>query len=203
MLAYGSYNQLQLMNKQYAFMREHEGKRVITVLNVEGAPFTFNLNIGGNFTNIFTGEKADLNHPLNLPPYSSAVFAEDYEVKAEQHTERPQAEEKKQEEQHTEEKHQEEQHIEEKHQEELPKEEKCVQEETHAEEQHFEEHSQSADELQCEINVKNFAAWLIDTYTKLQRIITSNEPKKEAEYQLRAAAEKLKAMGVDTSKLDK
>ncbi len=75
-LAAGSYNQLQLTNRQYAFMREFNGKRVITVLNVDDKDFTFNLNAGGSFRNIFTEEKADLSQPLNLPAYGSAVFEE-------------------------------------------------------------------------------------------------------------------------------
>ncbi|MBD5113813.1 MAG: maltodextrin glucosidase [Ruminococcaceae bacterium] len=76
-LAKGGYNQMQLTNRQYAFMREYNGKRVITALNVDGADFTFNLNAGGSFKNIFTGEKADLGQPLTLSSYSSAVFAEE------------------------------------------------------------------------------------------------------------------------------
>ncbi len=75
-LAAGSYNQLQLTNRQYAFMREFNGKRVITVLKVDDKDFTFNLNAGGSFRNIFTEEKADLSQPLNLPAYGSAVFEE-------------------------------------------------------------------------------------------------------------------------------
>ncbi len=57
-------------------MREFNGKRVITVLNVDDKDFTFNLNAGGSFRNIFTEEKADLSQPLNLPAYGSAVFEE-------------------------------------------------------------------------------------------------------------------------------
>lgn len=76
-LACGGYNQLQLTNRQYAFMREYNGKRVITALNVDSSDFTFNLNVGGSFKNIFTGEKTDLTQPLSLSPCSSAVFAEE------------------------------------------------------------------------------------------------------------------------------
>lgn len=76
-LAAGSYNQLQLTNRQYAFVREFNGKRVVTALNVDGADFTFNLNLSGNFKNIFTDEIVDLTKPLMLKSCSSAVFEEE------------------------------------------------------------------------------------------------------------------------------
>ena len=75
-LAAGSYNQLQLMNKQYAFMREYNGKKVVTALNVDGGDFTFNLNMGGKFRNIFTGEEVDLTKTLTIAACKSAVFEE-------------------------------------------------------------------------------------------------------------------------------
>lgn len=46
-------------------------------------------------------------------------------------------------------------------------------------------------------------AMLIDTYTNLQRILTSDNMKAEAEYQLQAARVKLKALGIPTSDLEK
>ncbi len=76
-LACGGYTQLQLTNRQYAFMRELNGKRVITVLNVDAGDFTFNLNQGGKLRNIFTDETVDLSQPLVLSSYSSAVFVEE------------------------------------------------------------------------------------------------------------------------------
>lgn len=50
---------------------------------------------------------------------------------------------------------------------------------------------------------KELAALLIDTYANLQRILTSDDPKEEAEYQLKLVAAKLEAMGIVTTKLDK
>lgn len=75
-LAAGSYNQLQLMNKQYAFMREYNGKRVVTVLNADSGDVTFNLNLGGRFRNIFTNEEVDLTQPLTVAACKSQVFEE-------------------------------------------------------------------------------------------------------------------------------
>ena len=76
-LAAGSYNQLQLTNRQYAFVREFNGKRTVTALNVDGADFTFNLNLSGKFKNIFTDKIVDLTKPLMLKSCSSAVFEEE------------------------------------------------------------------------------------------------------------------------------
>lgn len=45
--------------------------------------------------------------------------------------------------------------------------------------------------------------FLIDNYANLQRIVTADDPKKEAEYQLKFVAEKLKILGVKASVLDK
>ena len=75
-LALGSYSQLQLTNRQYAFARNHDGKRVITVINADGSDFTFNLNINGTFTNIFTDEQASLSRPLTVKAYTSYIFEE-------------------------------------------------------------------------------------------------------------------------------
>lgn len=75
-LAAGSYNQLQLMNKQYAFMREYNGKKVVTALNADSGDVTFNLNLGGKFRNIFTNEEVDLTQPLTVAACKSQVFEE-------------------------------------------------------------------------------------------------------------------------------
>ena len=75
-LALGSYSQLQLTNRQYAFARTHDGKRVITVINADGSDFTFSLNANGTFTNIFTNEQTNLSQPLNVKAYTSYIFEE-------------------------------------------------------------------------------------------------------------------------------
>lgn len=50
---------------------------------------------------------------------------------------------------------------------------------------------------------KELAALLIDSYSNLQRILASDDPHEEAEYQLKLVAAKLEAMGIVTTKLDK
>ena len=69
----GDYKQVQLTNRQYAFSRSADGETLLTVINADGAPFTFNLNMGGEFENLLTGEKQELGG-LTLPAFTSAVF---------------------------------------------------------------------------------------------------------------------------------
>ena len=45
--AWGDYKQVQLTNRQYAFSRSTGEETLLTVINADGAPFTFNLNRGG------------------------------------------------------------------------------------------------------------------------------------------------------------
>ncbi|MCM1328592.1 MAG: hypothetical protein NC253_04050 [Ruminococcus sp.] len=50
---------------------------------------------------------------------------------------------------------------------------------------------------------KQLVTVLIDAYTNLQRILTSDNMKDEAEYQLLAVKAKLESLGIVTSDLDK
>ncbi len=50
---------------------------------------------------------------------------------------------------------------------------------------------------------KEPVTFLIDAYSNLQRILVTENPKEEAEYQLKLVAAKLEAMGIVTTKLDK
>ncbi len=50
---------------------------------------------------------------------------------------------------------------------------------------------------------KELIALLIDCYANLQRILATENPKEEAEYQLKLVAAKLESMGIVTTKLDK
>ena len=70
----GDYKQVQLTNRQYAFSRSNNEETILTVINADGAPFTFNLNRTGEAENLLTGEKIELSN-LTLPAYTSAVFA--------------------------------------------------------------------------------------------------------------------------------
>lgn len=71
--AMGDYKQVQLTNRQYAFSRSADGETLVTVINADAAPFTFNLNMGGEAENLLTGEKVQLGG-LTLEGYSSMVL---------------------------------------------------------------------------------------------------------------------------------
>lgn len=71
--AAGDYKQVQLTNRQYAFSRSADGETLITVINADGAPFTFNLNVTGEAENLLTGETQELGG-LTLPAFTSAVY---------------------------------------------------------------------------------------------------------------------------------
>lgn len=71
--AMGDYKQVQLTNRQYAFSRSADGETLVTVINADAAPFTFNLNMGGEAENLLTGEKVQLGG-LTLDGYSSMVL---------------------------------------------------------------------------------------------------------------------------------
>lgn len=55
--------------------------------------------------------------------------------------------------------------------------------------------------LKCRI--KKLVTILIDTYINLQRVLSSDNMKSEAEYQLRAVKVKLESMDIAASSLDK
>ena len=69
----GDYKQVQLTNRQYAFSRSAEGETLITVINCDSAPFTFNLNMGGSAVDLLTGETVELGG-LTLKGCSSMVL---------------------------------------------------------------------------------------------------------------------------------
>lgn len=56
--------------------------------------------------------------------------------------------------------------------------------------------------MENEMNQNDYVGNLIDWYTNLQRILTNDDPKSEAEYQLKMVKAKLEACGIVTSKLD-
>lgn len=71
--AMGDYKQVQLTNRQYAFSRSADGETLLTVINADANPFTFNLNMGGAKENLLTGETMELGG-LTLQGFTSAVF---------------------------------------------------------------------------------------------------------------------------------
>lgn len=52
------------------------------------------------------------------------------------------------------------------------------------------------------MNEKELLTILIDQYADLQRILKSDNSKKEAEYQLKLVKAKLESMGIVTTELD-
>ena len=56
--------------------------------------------------------------------------------------------------------------------------------------------------MENEMNQNDYVGNLIDWYTNLQRILTNDDPKSEAEYQLKMVKAKLEACEIVTSKLD-
>ena len=71
--ALGDYKQVQLTNRQYAFSRSAEGETLLTVINADANPFTFNLNTSGAKEDLLTGETMELGG-LTRPGFTSAVF---------------------------------------------------------------------------------------------------------------------------------
>ncbi len=72
-LCCGTYRQLQLQNHFYAFARECDGETVVAMINA-GADVTFNVNIGGMFEDILTGEKFDLSQGVPVSANNARVF---------------------------------------------------------------------------------------------------------------------------------
>lgn len=77
MLWYGSFKSLQIANKQCAFLREKDGKRMIIAINAEGNParLNFNLdNVNGGLTDLITGDTVEFNSGLDLEGFRAYIF---------------------------------------------------------------------------------------------------------------------------------
>ncbi len=70
----GDYQQVHLSNRQYAFSRTAGGETLITVINADGAPFTFDLKRSGEAKDLLSGNTVSLDG-LTLDGYSSMVLA--------------------------------------------------------------------------------------------------------------------------------
>ena len=70
------YRELLLTNRQYAFLREYGDKRLVAIVNNDDDNADINLNINGEFTEIFSGEKRnfDGNMHVNIPGNSGQVW---------------------------------------------------------------------------------------------------------------------------------
>ena len=71
-----SYRELLLTNRQYAFLRENGDRRLIAIVNNDDNNADIHLNISGEFTEIFSGEKRnfDGNMHINIPGNSGQVW---------------------------------------------------------------------------------------------------------------------------------
>ena len=73
-LGYGDYRQLYLTNQQYAFLREHEGNRIIVAINADGAAHTANIPANGILADLLTGAELSCSGSLTMPPYSAVFY---------------------------------------------------------------------------------------------------------------------------------
>lgn len=70
------YRELLLTNRQYAFLREYGDKRLVAIVNNDDNNADINLNIGGRFTELFSGETRDFdgNMYVNIAGNSGQVW---------------------------------------------------------------------------------------------------------------------------------
>lgn len=73
------YRELLLTNRQYAFLREYGDKRLVAIVNNDDNNAGINLNIGGRFTELFSGETRDFdgNMYVNIAGNSGQVWISD------------------------------------------------------------------------------------------------------------------------------
>lgn len=71
--AWGDYKQEHLTNRQYAFSRTADGETLITLINADSAPFTFDLKRTGKAIDLLSGSEVEISG-LTLDGYSSMVI---------------------------------------------------------------------------------------------------------------------------------
>lgn len=73
------YRELLLTNRQYAFLREYGDKRLVAIVNNDDNNAGIHLNIGGRFTELFSGETMDFdgNMYVNIAGNSGQVWISD------------------------------------------------------------------------------------------------------------------------------
>lgn len=73
------YRELLLTNRQYAFLREYGDKRLVAIVNNDDNDSGINLNIGGRFIELFSGETRDFdgNMYVNIAGNSGQVWISD------------------------------------------------------------------------------------------------------------------------------
>ena len=68
---------MQIANKQCAFLREKDGKRIVAAVNADGvnARLNFNLdNVGGSLTDLITGDKIEFNSGIEMEGFRAYIF---------------------------------------------------------------------------------------------------------------------------------
>lgn len=74
-LAYGDFKNIHITNHQYVFERNHEGKKVIVMINASENAYDFNYNFNiSTAINLLSNEKVSLSSTLTLPPYSIQII---------------------------------------------------------------------------------------------------------------------------------
>ena len=76
-LWHGSFKSLQIANKQCAFLREKDGKRMIIAVNADGnnARLNFHIdNVNGSLTDLITGDEVEFNSGLELTGFRAYIF---------------------------------------------------------------------------------------------------------------------------------
>lgn len=61
-----SYRELLLTNRQYAFLRENGGRRLIAIVNNDDNDVYITLNVDGAFTELFSGEERNFDGNMNV-----------------------------------------------------------------------------------------------------------------------------------------
>ncbi len=71
-LCYGSYKKATIMNKNFSFVREWEGEKVIVAINIEENDCTVRVEEAEG-TDLLTGQVRNLND-IYLPPFTAAIY---------------------------------------------------------------------------------------------------------------------------------
>ena len=71
-LSYGTYQKATIMNRNFSFLRECDGERVIVAINIEDHDCTIRVEEAEG-TDLLTGQVRNLND-IYLPPFTGAVY---------------------------------------------------------------------------------------------------------------------------------
>ncbi len=71
-LCYGGYQKATIMNKNFSFIREYEGEKIIVAINIENHDCTVRVEEAEG-RDLLTGQIRNLND-IYLPPFSAAIY---------------------------------------------------------------------------------------------------------------------------------